>query len=416
MNYHPKHIINQFPALGRGTIFLDNPGGTQVTQSVIDAMRDYLILSNANHGGAFLKSRMTDAVVTEARLAFADFLGASSPSEIVFGPNMTTLTFSMARALGRMLEPGDEILVTYLDHDANIAPWRTLEEKGIVLRWVDIHPDDCTLDMASFERELSERTRLVAVTLASNAVGSVPDVRAITEMAHSVGAMVFVDAVHYAPHFTIDVRELDCDFLVCSVYKFYGPHLGVLYGKYELLEQLAAYKVRPSRNIPPEKFETGALSFEGVAGARAAVDYLAALGEKYGTGDKKVAGGNGNRRENIKRGLEVVQVYERDLARYLISGLGALPNMRVYGVTDFSSVQERAPTVAFNITNHAPRQVTEYLAKANINAWDGNYYALALMERLALQETGGAVRVGLAHYNTVEELDFLLEVLGKLAS
>lgn len=416
MNYHPKHITKQFPALGKGTIFLDNPGGTQVTQSVIDAMRDYLILTNANHGGAFLKSRMTDMVVNEARLAFADFLGASSPSEIVFGPNMTTLTFSMARALGRMLKPGDEILVTYLDHDANIAPWRTLEEKGIVLRWVDIHPDDCTLDMASFERELSERTRLVAVTLASNAVGSVPDVRAISQMAHSVGAMLFVDAVHYAPHFTIDVRELDCDFLVCSVYKFYGPHLGVLYGKYELLERLNAYKVRPSRNVPPEKFETGALSFEGVAGARAAIDYLATLGEKFGNDGKNVVAGIRTRKENLKRGLEIVEGYERELARYLISGLGALPNTRVYGVTNMSKVQERAPTVAFNIGDRPPRQVTEYLAKANINAWDGNYYALALMERLNLQEGGGAVRVGLAHYNTVEEIDLLLEELGNLVS
>lgn len=409
MSLDSQWIRSHFPSVQNSdTIFLDNPGGTQVTQSVLDAVREYYLTANANHGGLFPTSARSDEFIRQAREAFADFLNAPSPDEIVFGPNMTTLTFIVARALGRWLQPADEIIVTHLDHDANVAPWVALEERGVAIKRVDIHPEDCTLDMADFEKQLSNKTRIVAVGLASNAVGSVNPVREIADLAHMAGALVYADAVAYAPHMPIDVQGLNVDFLVCSAYKFYGPHLGILYGKYELLDRLSAYKVRPAENVPPHKFETGTQSFESIHAAAAAVNYLASVGEKFGAEFAKDYAQFGGRRLHLKTALRTTQAYEKNLFIRLFNGLREIPGLRFYGIRDLARFDYRAPTATFNVDGYSPHQIAAALGKQNINVWDGNYYALSLMERLDLERTGGAVRVGLAQYNTAEEVDRLL--------
>ncbi len=414
MTYDINAIRAQFPALQSGAIFFDNPGGTQVPHQVIDASAHYYTTMNANTHGAFATAEKSDALIAQAREAFADFLNAHSPREIAFGPNMTTHTFNVSRALGRLLDEGDEIIVTRLDHDADIAPWLALEERGAVIRWVDIHTDDCTLDLADFEKQLSTKTKIVAVGGASNAVGSLNDLKSIIPLAHMAGAIVFVDAVAFAPHQPIDVQDLDCDLLACSAYKFYGPHLGILYGKYELLEQLQAYKVRPADHRPPHKFETGTQNHEGIAGALAAVNYLASVGEKYGAPFTAQFPEFTDRRLNLKTALAAIKQYEKDLFMRLMRGLRDLPGITIYGITDFARFDYRAPTVAFTLAGKTPRAIAEKLGHENIYVWDGNYYALALMERLGLEEHGGAVRVGLAHYNTAEEVDRFLAVMKKI--
>jgi len=416
LTYDIHEIRSHFPSLQSGAIFFDGPGGTQVSQQVIDAVSDYYKTANANTHGAFATAQRTDAILAEARSAFADLLNARSPNEIIFGPNMTTLTFNLSRALGRWLNPGDEIIVTHLDHDANIAPWLALEERGAVVQRVDIHPDDCTLDMADFEKRLSTKTRVVAVGGASNAVGTMNDLKTIISLAHMAGALVFVDAVHLAPHAPIDAQNLDCDLLACSVYKFYGPHLGVLYGKSDLLDRLQAYKVRPAENQPPHKFETGTQNHEGIAGALAAVNYLASVGEKYGAPYAAQYKQFSGRRLALKTALAAIKEHERNLFVSLMVGLRAIPGITIYGITDHTRFDYRTPTVAFTLNGQTPRAVAEYLGRNNIYVWDGNYYALALMERLGLEERGGAVRVGLAHYNTAEEVERLLQVLMEYAA
>ena len=411
MAYDIEEIRSHFPSLQSGAIFFDNPGGTQVPQEVIDAVVDYYQTSNSNSHGAFATSQRTDAVLAQGRAALADFLNAPSPNEIVFGPNMTTLTFNISRALGRLLDEGDEIMITRLDHDADIAPWLALEERGAVIRWVDIHPDDCTLDMADFEKHLSTKTKIVAVGGASNAVGSMNDLKTIIPLAHMAGALVFVDAVHLAPHEPIDVQDLDCDLLACSVYKFYGPHLGALYGKYDLLDRLPAYKVRPSGKNPPDKFETGTANHEGIAGARAAIDYLASIGDQYGAPYSERFKAFTGRRMHLKTAMAAIKQYERDLFTRLMTGLRGIPGVRTYGITDTGRFGYRTPTVAFTMEGKTPREIAERLGRENVYVWDGNYYALALMERLGLEEHGGAVRVGLAHYNTAAEVDRFLQVM-----
>jgi cysteine desulfurase family protein (TIGR01976 family) len=407
----------EFPALqqtanGRSIIFFDGPGGTQVHGSVIEAMSRYLTQANSNVHGAFLYSRRTDETVVAARRALADLLNAPRPEEIVFGPNMTTLTFNLSRAIGRALSPGDEIVVTNLDHDANVAPWTALGELGIVVRQLDFDPDDCTLDLADLEALITPRTKLVALGYASNAVGTINDVRRAVELAHAAGAWVYVDAVHYAPHGPIDVQALGCDFLVCSTYKFFGPHLGALYGRYELLDALPAYKVRPAGDAPPDKFETGTLNFGTLAGATAAVDYLASVGQRWGA-DLKFPGFKGRRRD-LKASLAAIQVYERGLCEKLVAGLQEIPGLRIFGFTDPARFDQRVPTVSFTLEGLTPREVSRRLGHANIFAWSGNFYALAVTERLGLEESGGLLRVGLAHYNTVEEVDMLLGVLADM--
>ena len=409
----------EFPALqqtaaGRPIIFFDGPGGTQVHGSVIEAMSRYLTEANSNAHGAFLYSRRTDETTAAARCALADFLNAPRPDEIMFGPNMTTLTFNLSRAIGRTLAPGDEIIVTRLDHDANVAPWLALQEHGIVVRHADFDPTDCTLDMAGLEAAINARTKLVAVGYASNAVGTINDVRRIAELAHGAGAWVYVDSVHYAPHGPIDVQALDCDFLVCSTYKFFGPHLGVLYGRYELLEALPAYKVRPAGDTPPDKFETGTANFEALAGATAAVDYLASVGHRFGGEFAGKFPGFEGRRRDLKAGLTAVRVYERELCRRLVAGLQGISGLRIYGITDPARFDQRVPTVSFTLEGLTPNEVARRLDAANIFVWDGNFYALAVTERLGLEDRGGLVRLGLAHYSTAEEVDTLLGVLADM--
>jgi cysteine desulfurase family protein (TIGR01976 family) len=406
----------EFPALqqkagGRPLIFFDGPGGTQVHGSVIEAMRRYLTEANSNFHGAFLFSQRTDETILAARRAMADLLNAPRADEIVFGPNMTSLTFNLSRAIGRTLSPGDEIVVTRLDHDANIAPWLALEERGAVIRHVDIDPSDCTLDSSSLEAAIGPRTKLVALGYASNAVGTVNDVARVVEMAHAVGARVYVDAVHYAPHGPIDVQALGCDFLVCSVYKFFGPHIGALYGRYELLESLPAYKVRPADNNPPHKFETGTQSFEAMAGAAAAVDYMASVGRRFGAEFKAGFPAFEGRRLDLKAGLAAMRAYERGLCERLVAGLQPIRGLHVLGITDPARFHQRVPTVSFTLDGLTPYEISSRLNEANIFAWAGNFYALAVSERLGLEAQGGMLRVGLAHYNTAAEVDTLLGVL-----
>jgi cysteine desulfurase family protein (TIGR01976 family) len=409
-------IRQQFPALRRPAIFLDNPAGTQVAQRVPERISEYLLEHNANHGGAFATSRESDALVDQARSAAADFLCAKGPHEIVFGPNMTSLTFNLSRALVRTFNPGDEIVVTRLDHDANISPWAmAAQDRGCTLRWVDFHPEDGILDMAEMQAALERRPRLVAVGYASNALGTINPVAKIVEMAHAAGALVYIDAVQYAPHGPIDVQRLDCDFLVCSSYKFYGPHMGVLYGRYELLEQLTAYRLRPAPQDPPGKFETGTGSFEGMCGVLGALEYLEWVGEKYGADQaEKYTPHYSDRRLRLKQGLAAIRAYEYNLSQTLLDVLEKTPGVTIYGLTDRRRLEERVPTVAFTLKGWHPRQVAEALDKRNIYVWDGNYYALAVTERLGLEDSGGMVRVGPVHYNTVAEIAQFGEALVRI--
>jgi len=418
MPLDPLQIRSRFPALTSPAIYFDNPGGTQVPNSVVDRMVDYLVRTNANHEGAFATSRASDAVVDEARMAAADFLNAARPEEIVFGPNMTTLTLGLSRALARELGQGDEIVVTRLDHDANIAPWLlAAEDRGCRLRWVDFDVEDCTLRLDQLEAALGPRTRLVAVGYASNAVGTINPVAAIVQRARAVGALTYVDAVQYAPHGPIDVQALDCDFLVVSAYKFFGPHMGVLYGKHEHLDRLRAYKVRPAPDDPPGKFETGTGNFEGMAGVLGALEYLTWVGSTFGAEHaERYAHTFSDRRLALKQALAAIRAYEMELSRRLLDALEPIPGLRIWGLTDRRAVDRRVPTVSFTLEGRHPRRVAEALDQRGINVWDGNYYALAVTERLGLEAAGGMVRVGLTHYNTVAEIDRLGEALRQIVA
>lgn len=411
MTLNSSEIRSHFPSLQSGAIFFDNPGGTQVTQEVIDAVTQYYKTSNANLHGVYETSKRTDEVLINARQAMADFLNAKSPEEIMFGQNMTSLTFSLSRSIGRTIKPGDEIIVTHLDHDANIAPWLYLEEQGATIKWVNFKKEDCTLDVADFEAKLSDKTKLVAVGYASNAVGSINDVKEIARLAHEKGALVFIDAVHYAPHGPIDVQDIDCDFLACSVYKFYGPHVGALYGKLELLEQLEPYKVRPSDNNPPDKFETGTQSFEALSGVIADIDFLASLGEKYGSEFSGKYSTFSGRRQALKMAMAATQLFERSIFTQMICGLEDIKGIKIYGITDRDQFAKRTPTIAFTIDGHSTIDIAKCLAEKNIYTWYGNYYALSLMEQLGLEGKGGAVRVGIGVYNTSEEVERFIEVM-----
>ena len=404
-------IRAQFPALlqtvnGHAAIFLDGPGGTQVPQRVIDAISHYLSRDKANSGGNYETSRRTDRMLLEARQAMADFLGCDA-DEVAFGLNMTTLTFAMSRALGRELNPSDEILLTCLDHDANFAPWKALEERGVVIRVADIHERDCTLNMADLASKINPRTRIVAVGLASNAVGTINDVNEITRLAHQVGALSYIDAVHYAPHGPIDVKAIDCDFLACSAYKFFGPHMGILYGKREHMQRLTPYKVRPASNDSPQRWETGTQNHECIAGITECVNYLADLG-------RGVDGGVTSRRQAILKAMQEIQSYERALAEQLIAGLLKIRGLKFYGITDSRKFAQRCPTVAVRIEGHTPAELAKRLNERGIFTWDGNYYAINLSERLSVESTGGFLRIGLAHYNSAHEVDTLLRALQEI--
>jgi len=409
----PKDLDNawvrqQFPSLetqvnGQIAAFLDGPAGTQVPQQVVDAIQKYLLHDNANTCGAFATSRRTDAMIAGARQAMADFFHCDA-DEVSFGQNMTTITFALSRAIARELKAGDEVVVTTLDHDANVAPWRALEEKGVVVRQVDIRESDCTLDLDDLKRKIMNKTKLVAVGYASNAVGTINPVAEITRLAHAAGALVFIDAVHYAPHGPIDVKTLDCDFLACSPYKFFGPHMGTLYGKREHLMRFSPYKVRPAPDALPDRWETGTQVQELIAGIAAAVNYLAELGKRHDTAAR-------DRRSALLAAYRVTHAHEMALLAELMEGLMAIPGLRIFGITDLKRFNERCSTVSVRLEGHTPTEVATFLGQRGIFTWDGNFYALNLTERLGVQARGGLLRIGLVHYNTADEVERLLAAL-----
>jgi cysteine desulfurase family protein (TIGR01976 family) len=409
-------VRSQFPSLaqtvnGHPAAFLDGPGGTQVPQRVIDAIANYLRRDNANTGGAYATSRRTDAVIAEARAAMADFLHCGA-DEVAFGPNMTTLTFAISRAIGRELGPGDEIVVTRLDHDANVSPWLAMaEDRDVTVRWAEINEDDCTLDMADLASKINKKTRLVAAGYASNAVGTINPVREIVRLAHAAGALAYIDAVHYGPHGLIDVAALDCDFLACSTYKFFGPHMGVLFGKREHLQRLRPYKVRPNTNAIPNCWEWGTLNHECIAGITACVDYLADVGRHA---SPEVA----TRRAAIEAAYQAIHEHERGLLERIVAGLQSIPRLKIYGITDHARFDERCATLAVRVVDqnagHSPLELATRLGERGLFTWDGNYYALNLTEKLDVEKSGGFLRIGLVHYNTVEEVDRLLAALREI--
>jgi cysteine desulfurase family protein (TIGR01976 family) len=414
----PNQIRSHFPALarihnGQPLVYFDGPGGTQVPQLCIDAMVDYLSRCNANAHGAFVTSAESDQIIAQAHDAMADLLNARRPEEIAFGQNMTSLTFSLSRAIGATLQPGDEIILTRLDHDANYTPWLlAAKDRGAVVHVVDINEADCTLNLGDYERFLSSRTRLVAVGYASNSVGTINPVKQIAAMARAVGAWSFVDAVHYAPHGPIDVQDLDCDFLVCSPYKFFGPHLGALYGRLELLELLPAYKVRPADDRPPGRWETGTQSGESLAGLTGTIRYLEWLGQTYPA--KAVGDYRSARSATLHAAMQATQEYERHLQEVMLDRLAALPGVRLYGIADRSRLEQRTPTFAIRVGDRHPQDIARYLGDLRICVWDGHYYAPNLTERLGVEASGGMVRIGLVHYNTVEEIGRLHDALSRL--
>jgi cysteine desulfurase family protein (TIGR01976 family) len=428
-----NYVRSQFPSLaqtvnGHPAAFLDGPGGTQVPQRVIDAISAYLSHDNANTAGAYATSRHTDAMIARARGAMAGFLHCGA-DEIVFGPNMTTLTFAISRAIGRELKAGDEILVTRLDHDANVSPWTTMaEDRGITVRWAEFNVADCTLDMADLASKINKNTKLVAVGYASNGVGTINPVKEIVRLAHNVGALAYIDAVHYAPHGLIDVAALDCDFLVCSTYKFFGPHMGVLYGKREHLQRFRPYKVRPNTNAIPNCWEWGTLNHECIAGIEACVEYIADLGRKSrasleGPFDSAQGRQPGrlsphtqltDRRGAIEAAYAIIHEHEHALLEKMMSGLKAIPGLKIYGITDPARFNDRCPTFAVRIEGHSPLELATKLGERGIFTWDGNYYALNLTEWLDVEKSGGFLRIGLAHYNTADEVDRVLAALHEI--
>ena len=414
-----KEVRSHFPALESGVIHFDNPGGTQIAREALDRIRDYLVHRNANHGGAFRSSRESDAMVGETRRAFADLFHAARPEEISFGQNMTSLTLHVSRSLSAELSPGDEIVVTRLDHDANVTPWVLVaRDRKCTVRWVDFDPADCTWSIDELERQVGKKTKIVALGYASNATGTISPIAEAVKVAHRAGALCFVDAVHYAPHDKIDVAALGCDLLVCSAYKFFGPHVGILYGRYELMERLSAYKVRPAGDKPPDKWETGTQSFESIAGALGAVEYLAEIGRTFGAtaGVRASAGAAAGttRAAALEAGMCAIREAETKLCTLMLDGLRAVPGLRIYGITDPKRFSLRAPTFSFTLEGLHPRRICEELDKAGICASDGNYYALEVTTRLGLEPSGGMVRVGAVHYNTLEEVARLVEALRRM--
>ena len=412
-------VRRQFPSLDRPAIFFDNPGGTQIAKHSLERVNRYLIECNANHEGAFATSIASDAVLDEAHQAMADFYNAASPQEIVFGNNMTTLTLHISRSISREWKEGDEIVVTRLDHDANVTPWvLAAQDRGVKVIRVDFDVEDGTLRLDELQKALERKPRLLAVGYASNSLGTINPLETIIRMAHAAGTQVYIDAVQYAPHGPIDVQKLDCDFLVSSSYKFFGTHAGILYGKRELLEELFAYKVRPATNELPGKFETGTQNHEGIAGVLGAVEYFEWIGKEFGGNYAEVLAKDGyqGRRLELKKAMTTIHAYELELSRALLSALESVPGLRLYGLTDPDRLEERVATFSFRLKDMHPREVAEKLADDGIYVWDGNYYAINVSERLGLEETGGMVRVGAAHYNMLDEVERLKKALIGIAA
>lgn len=411
MNYDIDQIRAQFPGLARregerAAVFFDNPAGTQIAQGAIDRMVAAMIHRNANLGGLFTTSVLAMQDVADAHQAAADFVNARDPGEVFFGQNMTTLTFAISRALGREFQPGDEIVVTRMDHDANVAPWLMLaEDRGLVIKWLDFDLDSYEFDLDQLQPLLSPRTKLVAVGYASNLTGTINDIAAISAMAHAAGALVYVDAVQFAPHGVIDVQALDCDFLVCSAYKFFGPHYGLAWGRRELLERLRPYKVRPAKDTLPSKFVTGTTNREELAGVYGAIEYYAWVGDKFG------APAAATRRDRIVAGVQAMARHDLDLMTRLISGLQALDGVKILGITDPQAFHRRVPTVSFRAEGVTTEAIVRHMADKGIYVWHGHNYAIEPCRAMGILDDGGVVRVGLAHYNTPEEVDWFLSVL-----
>jgi cysteine desulfurase family protein (TIGR01976 family) len=411
-------IRSNFPALSKPLIFFDNPGGTQICRQSVERVQKYLVESNANHGGVFPTSQASDALLDEAHQAMADFLNAASPREIIFGNNMTSLTFSISRSIARDWKPGEEIVVTRLDHDANITPWvLAAQDREVKVNWVDFNLEDGTLKMDDLLKALQRKPRLLAVGYASNSLGTINPIIDIVKHAHAAGVMVYVDAVQYAPHGPIDVNKLGCDFLVVSSYKFFGSHCGILYGRQEILEKLFAYKVRPASDDLPGKFETGTQNHEGIAGVLGTMEYLEWLGKEFGAdrvgwmSEPEYKG----RRLNLKKAMVLIKGYEYELNQCLNAALTSVPGLKIYGLTGERRLVDCVPTYSFRIKDIPPIDVARKLAGERICVWDGNYYALQITEQLGLEPSGGMVRVGAVHYNTLEEIEKLKNALLKIS-
>lgn len=407
-------IRSQFPALDRPAIFFDNPGGTQIARASLNRITNYFLECNANHEGVFATSIASDAILDDAHRAMADFYNAASSEEIIFGNNMTTLTLHISRSIARTWNPGDEIVVTGLDHDANVTPWvLAAQDKGISVNWVDFDVEDGTLQLESLQKALERKPRLLAIGYASNSLGTINPLMKIIEMAHAAGALVYVDAVQYAAHGPIDVQKLRCDFLVSSSYKFFGPHAGILFGKREHLEPMFAYKVRPATNALPGRFETGTQNHEGLAGVLGAIEYFEWIGRTFGSEYEEGLAEEGytGRAFELKKAMTAVRAYEFELSRALLAALHSVPGLRLYGISDPRQLDKRVATYSFRLKDLHPHFVAEKLAEQGIYVWDGNYYALNVTERLGLEDSGGMVRVGAVHYNTLEEVERLREAL-----
>jgi cysteine desulfurase family protein (TIGR01976 family) len=407
----------RFPALsieqgGTPVALFDGPGGTQVPDTVIDAVSRYYRESNANHGGTFLTSRRSDEWVEESRAALAELLNAADPAEIKFGANMTSLTMHVARSIGATMREGDELVITKLDHEANVGPWRAIaRDRGLVVREVDVRTDDVTLDIEAFDAALHGRPRLVAFGWASNAVGSINPVAELVRRAHEAGARTYVDAVHAAPHVPVDVQAVGTDFLACSTYKFFGPHAGVLYGRSDILDALPTYKIVPAT----DRFETGTANMEGIVGAGAAVAYIAEVGERFGAPFGSAFPGMTGRRLAMHTGMAAIRAYELELFGRLVDGLTAIRGVRLWGIADRARFEERTPTAALTIDGVSAERASTILGDRGIATWWGDFYATGLIERLGLQPEG-VLRIGLTHYNTAEEVDRLLTELADIAS
>lgn len=409
MSYDIQRIRAEFPGLARmegnkPAVFFDNPAGTQICTRAIDAMVETMIHFNANLGGAFTTSRLAQDRVDEAHAAAADFVNAADRDEVFFGQNMTTITFALSRSIARELSPGDEIVLSRMDHDANISPWLEIAaERGAVVKWIDLDPSTFELDLSGLDTLITPRTRVVAVGYASNLTGTINDVKTITRAARKVGALVFIDAVQFAPHGVIDVQDIGCDALVCSAYKFFGPHYGLAWVRRELQERLHAYKVRPAPEELPDRFVTGTANREELAGVMGAIDYYAWVGETFGQPEAPT------RRARIVAGVRAMSDYDLALVQRLIAGLQAVPGLTILGITDPAAFERRVPTVSFRLAGHTTAEVAQYLADQGIYVWDGHNYAIEPCQRLGILEDGGVVRVGLTHYNTMAEVERLLD-------
>lgn len=409
MEFKLDAVRAQFPSLsetddGVRRIYMDNPGGTQVPLSVVQRMSDCLLHGNANLGGNFRSSDLAGEFVDEGRAASADFLNALSPDEITFGQNMTTLTLHLSRSIGRHLSAGDEIVLSRMEHDANVAPWLLMaRDHGLEVRWLPFNIETFEFDADALDKVLTERTRLVCIGGASNLTGTLNDVKSLCGKARDAGAWSFIDAVQSAPHELPDVQGFDCDFLACSAYKFFGPHESVLWGRREILEMLQPYKLRPAPEQLPWRFETGTQSHEAIAGTGAAIDYFASLGE--------TAQAKSNRRDNLVRGFTAMFEYEKSLASRLIAGLQDIAGVTVQGITDPDAMDRRVPTVSFTHTKHRPEVIAQALTAQNIFLWSGHNYAIEPATALGLMEAGGVVRVGPVHYNTAAEIDETLSAI-----